>query len=434
MRFKNWLARLRQGVARMSRQDGTDADRIALVLRLENVSLLGDYLGNAGFAHFLVQISVRMSRALRPHDPVQIAAPGVFSVVLHTGSEVEAMRIALRLQADCQTAYQVAGMAVVPILSGVLVQNNSATAVPTLTLVEWGRNRLDAIEVEQLGRIVLLPYEHWQKQPSSLPATVAEAVAEGQIEPWFQPQVCCNTGAVTGFEALARWIHPLRGTLTPAAFMAGMTALDHAALTLRMLRGSLEALATWDAEGMRVPTVSINISQPELSDHGFAEMVIWELDRMNIRPERLVVEVLESVGPINSCEHARRNLAQLADAGCRLDLDDFGTGYAGLDSIRHFGVHRIKIDRSFISGCDRDPGQQRMVLSILAMTERLGIATLAEGVETVEEHSFLAQIGCDEVQGYAIARPMQLDQTMDFLRDYAARQGDIPSLQIKRAG
>ena len=380
MHIKNWLTRLRQGMTRGSRGTSANADRIALVLRLENVGLLGDYLGNAGFSHLLVQISVRMSRALRPHDPVQIAAPGVFSVVLHTSSEVEAMRIALRLQADCQTQYQVAGMAVVPILTGVLVQNSGGAAAPTTMLVEWGRARLDATTVEQLGRIVLLPYESWQKQPSSLPATVAEAVAEGQIEPWFQPQVCCNTGAVTGFEALARWNHPMRGTLTPAAFMAGMTELDHAALTLRMLRGALAALARWDAEGLEVPTVSINISQPELSDRGFADMVIWELDRMDVRPQRLVVEVLESVGPINSCEHARRNLAQLAKAGCRLDLDDFGTGYAGLDSIRHFGVHRIKIDRSFVSGCDRDPAQQRMVLGILAMTERLGIATRAEGV------------------------------------------------------
>ncbi|MFN3526305.1 MAG: EAL domain-containing protein, partial [Paracoccus sp. (in: a-proteobacteria)] len=159
--------------------------------------------------------------------------------------------------------------------------------------------------------------------------------------------------------------------------------------------------------------------------------LLWELDRHELRPERLVIEVLESVGPVTSNAEARQNLRTLSQAGCRIDLDDFGTGYASLDAIRQFGVQRIKIDRSFVTGCDIDPAQQRMILAILALAERLGISALAEGVETREEYAFLAQMGCDVVQGYAVARPMPLSDATAYLSRHAADQPQFEHL-LKR--
>ena len=412
---------------------GREADRLVLVMRLENVDLLTQYLGHSGFAHLLVQISMRMTRVLRPHDPVQINAPGIFSVLLRTGSEVEAMRVALRVQASCQTPFQVSGMTVTPVFSGVLACGDAASQASNHLLIGSARERLEEFDAEELGRILLVPHNGGHRGPS-LPATVAEAVAEGQIEAYFQPQVCCNSGRLTGFEALARWNHPVRGLLLPAAFLPGMNELDHAALTHQILRQSLAALRRWDAEGWDVPTVSLNISQPELSDSGFADMVFWELDRQDVAPGRLVLELLESIGPINSCDKARANLARLAEAGCQIDLDDFGTGYASLDSIRHFGVNRIKIDRSFITGCNHDAEQQRMILAILSLAERLGLSTLAEGVETIEENAFLTQIGVDQVQGFAVSPPMPLDRACTFIADYQKKQGEIAALFRRKVG
>lgn len=410
-----------------------DRERLILVVRLENVDVLGEYLGHAGFTHLLVQLTMRMTQTLRPHDPVQVAAPGLFSVQLDTGSEIEAMRIALRVQAACQSPLQVNGIAVTPVISGVLMHGDGAAGTPSQSLISVARERLEAFTATELGRILLVPHVKGSTRPSQ-PATVAEAVAEGQLEAHFQPQICCNSGRIMGFEALARWNHPARGMLMPGAFLPGMNDLDHAALTHQMLRQSLAALRRWDAEGWDVPTISINISQPELSDAGFADMVFWELDRQEIAPARLVLELLESVGPINSCERARSNLQRLSAAGCRLDLDDFGTGYASLGSIRHFGVNRIKIDRSFVTGCHHDQTQQRMILAILALSERLGIETLAEGVETTEEHSFLAQIGVDQVQGYAIAPAMPIDRASSFIAGHQKRQDAIEAMVHRRAG
>ncbi|MDO5613615.1 MAG: EAL domain-containing protein [Paracoccus sp. (in: a-proteobacteria)] len=423
--------RIAQPFLRMM-QGTRSRDRLALVLRLENVELLTEYLGHAGFAHLLVQLSMRMTRAVRPNDPVQIAAPGIFTVLLHTRSEVEAMRIAQRLQAGCQQPVQANGRVVTPVLTGVLIENTGAGHVASHDMIGFARDRLSETTPEELGRIVLIPHDYHWRRPSQ-PSTIAEAVAEGQIEAYFQPQVCCNSGRITGFEALARWNHPSRGLLGPAAFMAGMNDLDHAALTHQILRQALTALRRWDAEGLDVPSVALNVSSSALSDTGFADMVFWELDRQEIAPSRLVLELLESIGPINSCERTRENLARLAEAGCCIDMDDFGTGYASLGSIRHFGVHRIKIDRSFVAECHADPAQQRMILAILALAERLGIATLAEGVETPEEHSFLAQIGVDQVQGYVIGRPMSVDRCSEFIAGYQIKQGEISDLLQRRA-
>lgn len=413
---------------------GQDVDHgkncFVLLLRLENLLLLSQRLGQTGVTHLMVQLSMRLSNAIRPHDPVKIVAPGVFAIHLPCRSDAEAMRIALRLQESGQAALSVSGQVVQPVLTGVMVAGEPASE---MALIEQGRQRLGRLTAERLGQISL--FEAQPDAPSeALPVSVVEAAEAGQIIAYFQPQLCCNSGRVTGFETLARWNHPSRGLLPPGAFMPGMTDADHSALTLAMLRQALEALKQWDARGDDVPTVALNISNCELGNPDFASNLLWELDRREIAPHRLVLEVLESVGPITSNSEARANLARLAKAGCRLDLDDFGTGYASLDAIRQFGIHRIKIDRSFIMACDVDPGQQRMVLAILALAERLGIAALAEGVETQEEHSYLAQLGCDEVQGYAIARPMPLEDTFTFLETHADRVDALPRVDQRKIG
>jgi EAL domain-containing protein (putative c-di-GMP-specific phosphodiesterase class I) len=118
--------------------------------------------------------------------------------------------------------------------------------------------------------------------------------------------------------------------------------------------------------------------------------------------------------------------------GCRIDLDDFGTGNASIASIRRFAIKRIKIDRSFVMKADRDPEQQRMISAILTMAERLEIETLAEGVETVGEHVMLAQLGCDHVQGFGIARPMPFDQTLEWIAMHNAKLLQVPQIMQGR--
>lgn len=270
---------------------------------------------------------------------------------------------------------------------------------------------------------------------SELRAAVITGLERGQIQPWFQPQISTDTGLVTGFEALARWDHPNRGMISPAEFLP---AIEQAGKLERlaevMIYHAFTALKAWDSAGVRVPHVGVNFAGPELSNPKLIEKIKWELDRFDLEPERLVVEVLETVVAGAPNDTITRNINGLGALGCRIDLDDFGTGHASISSIRRFSVSRIKIDRSFVMKADRDPDQQRMVSAILTMAERLEVETLAEGVETVGEHALLAQLGCDHVQGFGIGKPMPFDQTLDWIARHNAKLQAAPQILGNRSG
>ena len=272
------------------------------------------------------------------------------------------------------------------------------------------------------------------KNRANLRDEVVIALEQGQIQPWFQPQISTDTGKVTGFEALARWIHSERGAISPAEFLP---AMEEAGLLERlaevMMYHTFTALKAWDAADVKVPHVGVNFSGSELSNPRLVDKIRWELDRFDLTPDRLAVEILETVVTDTLDDTITRNINALTDLGCRIDLDDFGTGHASIAAIRRFGVGRIKIDRSFVMKSDRDPEQQRMISAVLTMAERLGIETLAEGVETVGEHALLAQLGCDYVQGFGIARPMPFEKTLDWIRAHDAKLQDAPAIPLRRS-
>ena len=191
---------------------------------------------------------------------------------------------------------------------------------------------------------------------------------------------------------------------------------------------SFTALKAWDASGVTVPQVGVNFSGSELNNPRLIEKISWELDRFNLTPSRLSVEVLETVIAGAADDQVTLNINGLVDLGCRVDLDDFGTGHASISSIRRFKIDRLKIDRSFIMKADRDPEQQRMISAILTMAERLNLETLAEGVETVGEHALLAQLGCGHVQGFGIGKPMPFNETLDWIHSHEAKLKDTPKI------
>ncbi|WP_300033939.1 bifunctional diguanylate cyclase/phosphodiesterase [uncultured Roseobacter sp.] len=264
---------------------------------------------------------------------------------------------------------------------------------------------------------------------SDLSDEVVSALEAGQIRPWYQPQISTDTGLVTGFEALARWHHPERGMIPPIDFLP---LIEEAGQLERlaevMLHNAFTALNAWDRAGAIVPQVGVNFAGPELNNPDLIQKVSWELDRFELAPERLAVEVLETVVASSPDDMVSRNINGLGELGCKIDLDDFGTGHASIASIRRFSVSRIKIDRSFVMKSDRDPEQQRMISAILTMAERLGVETLAEGVETSGEHALLSQLGCDHVQGFGIAKPMPFDETIAWIEAHNARLQDAPRI------
>jgi EAL domain-containing protein (putative c-di-GMP-specific phosphodiesterase class I) len=188
-----------------------------------------------------------------------------------------------------------------------------------------------------------------------------------------------------------------------------------------MLYHALGSLQAWERAGHRIASIGVNFSAEELRNPRLPDRIAWELERFGLTADRLGIEVLETVVAGTPDDVVVQNVSRLAELGCRIDLDDFGTGHASIANIRRFAVSRIKIDRSFVSGLANDRDQQRIVAAILSMAERLGLDTIAEGVETPEEYSMLAQLGCAHLQGYGIARPMAAEDTLPWIERHKAQ-------------
>ncbi|MCA8867943.1 MAG: EAL domain-containing protein [Rhodobacteraceae bacterium] len=253
----------------------------------------------------------------------------------------------------------------------------------------------------------------------SLSGEIEAALENGQIRPYFQPQICTDSGEVAGFEALARWEHPINGVILPELFLKAVETTGRSGrLGEVILYHSLSALKSWDRAGFRIASIGVNFSSEELRDPKLVEKIKWEVDRFEIPPSRITIEVLENVVSDHTDDVTTRNIRALAAHGFGIDLDDFGTGHAAIANIRRFAVSRIKVDRSFITRIDKDPEQQVMTSAIIRLAESLGIETLAEGVETAGEHTRLCEMGCRYIQGFGIARPMPFEESIAWLHQH----------------
>ena len=261
------------------------------------------------------------------------------------------------------------------------------------------------------------------------PDEVLQALHRGHIQPWFQPQLSTETGRLSGVEALARWLHPARGLVAPAAFLPALASAGATArLGAEMLERGCATLAGFDAAGTTLPAVALNLAPDELHAADLPDRVRAALDRHGLSPHRLRFEITGAT-LLDSDPVAVGILHQLADLGCGIDLSGFGgPGSFAMNMLRRLPVHRLKIDRSLIARIDRDEGQRRLVAGALALADRLGLETLAEGVESHAEHAMLAQLGCGHVQGFGIGRPMPADLLADWMRRLEGRLAQLPSL------
>ncbi|MGB0959005.1 MAG: EAL domain-containing protein [Halocynthiibacter sp.] len=258
---------------------------------------------------------------------------------------------------------------------------------------------------------------------------IHDALTSGAIRPWFQPQVSTDTGEVTGFEALARWEHPSEGLIPPGDFLPtlieeGLSEM----LSECIVTESLRALNEWDRLGLNIPSVGVNFATQELNNPSLVDRLKWSLDAYNISPDRLGIEILENVVINPENDVATNNIHGLSKLGCMIELDDFGTDQASIANIRRFDVGRIKIDRCFVINVDKDREQQKMLSAILSMAERIEVQTLAEGVETPGEYNMLAQLGCDYIQGYGVARPMPFEKVTNWIKNYRSTLADTPKI------
>lgn len=430
---------LRQDITKLMDKTLRDApvtgkSTACFVVQFDDADVLLDRHGRAVQTEVLARSSERLCAALREGDTVARLEGGGFAIALAPLRRVDLegmVQVSARLQAalappisiDAARLYVTCSIGFCLGARSPLPTGASLLDAAQVAADEARRNGPGAI------RAYLPGMARKRADRDALRCELEAALDSGHIRPHFQPQICTDTGAISGFEALARWHHAERGLIPPAEFLP---AIEDAGLSERlgevMLYHALAALVRWDEAGLRVPNVGVNFSAAELRNPRLAEKLKWELDRFDLTPDRLCVEILETVIAETDNDVIVHNISALAKLGCGIDLDDFGTGHANITNIRRFAVRRIKIDRSFVKMVDQDREQQKLVSGILSLAERMGLETLGEGVETQGEHAMLAQLGCGHVQGFFFARPMPFDETQDWILQHQSLRPIAPKI------
>jgi EAL domain-containing protein (putative c-di-GMP-specific phosphodiesterase class I)/GGDEF domain-containing protein len=241
------------------------------------------------------------------------------------------------------------------------------------------------------------------KLVADMPNAIA---APDQLRLVFQPRLDFKSGACVGAEALLRWVHPELGSVPPAEFIPIIEKAGLArAVTDWVLDAALSHIAAWNAEGRRLQ-ISINISASNLDEEDFSERVVRRVQQSGTPPGSMELEVTESA-LIRNGDRALAHLNVLRFAGVNIAVDDFGTGYSSLAYLKRIPAHIVKIDRSFVQEMERAEKDLLLVTSMIGMLQGLGFRVVAEGIETAEAYRLLAQAGCDEAQGYYLAKPLE---------------------------
>ena len=402
--------RLMHALLRLERQRERKADKLAvLFIDLDGFKPVNDQFGHATGDDVLKEISNRLRAVARDGDTVARIGGDEFLVLMEdvvSGADcgvlathlLESLARPIR-QGERQFAVSASiGIVVYPDQGekGKLIANADAAMYAakhaggnTYALFEA---HMDAHAREQL----------------SLQADLRRAIERKQLQLYYQPKVDGVTGHIHGVEALLRWNHPERGQVSPAMFIALAERFNLInALGNWVLDEACRQMRAWADDGMRM-RVAINLSVHQLREEDLVERIDRALRRHHLEPSQLLCEITESVA-MDDIRGTQRTFEGLARIGVFLSIDDFGTGYSSLSYLRQMPASQLKIDRSFVADLERSKDAKAIVSAVIRLAHELGLRVVAEGVETSGQRDILVDLGCDELQGFFLARPMSAE-------------------------
>ncbi|KAB1076179.1 putative bifunctional diguanylate cyclase/phosphodiesterase [Methylobacterium planeticum] len=384
-----------------------------ILLDLDAFKEVNDTLGHDAGDMLLKEVAQRLSTLVGPGDLVARLGGDEFVLILagDSGTREQSQRIhavAAAIPDVLAPAVAIGGRSVSPRASlGLsLYPEHARNAADLLTNADLalyaakaaGRNQAALFKPALRANI---------EERVTIAREIRTALEEGGIVPFYQPKVNLDTGAIVGFEALARWHHPARGLLAPAAFASAFDDPEiGAALGTRIAQQVALDLRSWLTSGLDPGRIFVNLSTAQFVERDLAETFLTMLEASGLPTARLGVEVTETVLLGGRGERVAEVLERLHAAGIRVALDDFGTGYASLTHLKRFPVDEIKVDRSFVNDLTRDVNDAAIVTAVLQLGRSLGLDVTAEGVETVEQARFLQAGGCTFAQGYLYAKPI----------------------------
>jgi diguanylate cyclase (GGDEF)-like protein len=408
---RQFFVQVRLAQAQAERSHGSFA--LALV-DLDGFKQVNDRLGHQIGDLVLQEVAERLRRTCRASDVAARLGGDEFAVLLANVDDVEdAITAVERIGAEFEPTFDVAGFPIRMGASlGVAVYPDHGSDVELL-LQHADEAMYDAKNSDRTvtsystksgvshGRLALL-------------GELERAIEEHELVVHYQPKVDLVTGNAIGVEALVRWQHPKYGLIMPGEFMplAEQTELM-APLTAHVLEQALEQTAKWHAMGFSV-SVAVNGSARNLSDTDFPDVVRGLLVASRLDPRWLELEITENA-LLTDRVRAGKVLRALREFGASVAIDDFGTGYSSLANLRDLPVDRIKIDRSFVTDMNSASGDALIVASTVDLAGKLGLTSIAEGVEDLEVWKRLAELGCNAAQGYYIARPAPAEEITEWL-------------------
>jgi diguanylate cyclase (GGDEF)-like protein len=407
-----FLDRLGHALARSRR---VDEGMAVLFLDLDDFKLVNDSLGHAAGDELLRGVAQRLSTSLRPGDTAARFGGDEFTVLLEQVADAtEAAAIAERLRVALAVPLSVAGRSLVAGVSvglaGSFVGEDAATASALLQAAD-----LALYQAKAAGKGQLVVFDDSMQRRATarleLVHALRQAVAHEDFVVYYQPQIDTASGQLVGVEALVRWQHPERGLVEPVDFigLAEETGLI-LPLGLWVLRMACRQAQSWRAQNDGRPLLlSVNLSPMQVRQPDLVAEVAAILAETGLPADALCLEITESV-LLEDAEATTRTLQALRALGVHLAIDDFGTGYASLSYLQRFPVETVKIDRSFIAALGESAGGMAIVEAVTALAHQLGLAVVAEGIETAAQSALVEQVGCDQSQGFYVAHPLPAEE------------------------
>ncbi|WFU42436.1 EAL domain-containing protein [Bradyrhizobium sp. CB82] len=392
-----------------------------LFIDLDRFKVINDSLGHEAGDLLLFEVAGRLRSALRTSDVIARLGGDEFVVILDQCGKIDdVQRIATGLLTtlaqpmelaghECHTTASI-GIAMYP-ANGADAQTLTKNADMAMYLAkEDGKNGYrffsNEVKTQSIERL-------------SLESALRRALEREQFTLNYQPKVDMGTGQITGVEALLRWTHPELGSISPAQFipLAEETGLIVPIGRWVLKEACAQAMA-WQRSGLLPLSMAVNLSPRQFADEHLLQDVDEALAASGMSPVLLQLEVTESM-MMRNVGRALKVLDAIQSRGIRLAIDDFGTGYSSMSLMKHFPIDTIKIDRSFVRDLPHDSEDQAIAQAIISMGKTLGMTVVAEGVENAEQVAFLRTHGCDEMQGYLIAKPLPARQMAELLRPKA---------------
>jgi diguanylate cyclase (GGDEF)-like protein len=389
-----------------------------LLIDIDHFKSINDSYGHQDADGVLETVANRIKAGSRPGDTVARLGGDEFAMICDNISDSRlAMRIAQRLLVTVNQPIHMANGELDLSLSIGLAMSDPDSNADARELIQQADTALYRAKLAGRSRVELFDDVLRQEvtERLTLERDLRMAFERKQFRLQYQPMVNLLTSKVSGAEALLRWDHPTKGVVMPDAFIR---IVEESNLVLAIgqwvLETACEQAVSWDDPEV---TISVNVSGRQLQDPEFVTIVVDILERTGLTPDRLCLEITESV-LIEDGEKAAQRLSQLRRLGVHVALDDFGTGFSSLSYLHRFPVDIVKIDRSFVEGLGTDEDSRVIVSAIMSMTSALGVDVVAEGVETLAQMEQLIAIGSRTAQGFYFSRP--LDQAAMAMKVSAA--------------